>query len=133
MFISIEKTNNIVHEDFIKFITRVIRRLVISMCSKSITQSMELELDRLGVNHSALELILDCLSSLKYKEFENYFCIYIAENKYMDGEALSTLSICRLIDRGNLAVRGSNLFTMVFNHIKENLQRYFDMYCFIPH
>lgn len=132
MFVNIEKNSPLITEKFICFLVKTLRRLILLQCTSERLSNINTYLSHLGVLHTAQEIIFDGVKNIGYKEFENYYCIYMLENTYMSGEKTSTYNLCKLIDKGAFDRKPLNIFSNSFDEIKSDIKKYFDIFCFMP-
>ena len=76
----------------------------------------------------AKEILYRGANSLIYEESSNKFIIKIDEKQKINNVLLSVYNFCKLINYGNLSMRGANIFTNIFDNTKKDLDKLIDLY-----
>lgn len=86
--------------------------------------------EKLGIKVDIFDVLLKILSSIRTLR-GNRLTQIVIENKvlYKDSR-LSTQSLAKLIDVGNMEIRGTHIFSIVFDRVRKNLDKYLTKYIF---
>ena len=77
-------------------------------------------LKKIGINKSLWKILSYIVDNIKIVKQGNSYLISVDKNIQLDGYSLDTLA--RLIDQGNLEIKGTNLFTDGFEYLKYEVQ-----------
>lgn len=78
--------------------------------------------------YSSREIVLTATYNLVYNLYDNKCVIEINPNVYYAGTHVRLIDLCKLINFGTLNVRGSHIFTDVFDAINKHQKHFYDVY-----
>jgi hypothetical protein len=121
---------------FIKWLIPYIRYEVL----KNINNRQLLEIDRYVEESQLLEnykigniqfnskrILLMSINNLVFHKGKDFYTIEINNIAY-PGYAITLKNICKLVNFGNMDIKGYPIITNAFNHITDNLKRYIVQY-----
>ena len=79
-------------------------------------------------NINALNIIVIGVYSIKYRKNKYKTVLYIDPYKKLPHTDIKLVSLCKLINYGNMDIKGYPIFTRGFNYIKENIDELYDRY-----
>lgn len=123
------KKDSYITEDFIRFITKLLKRIVLSNVDTINKERFNEELKLLGINRPVDYIVYLGVSNIKSTDNGDSYTIYIDHNKKVDDTNYKIESICKLIDKGNSTIKPTKIFSDSMDYIKSNIKKFFDMYC----
>ena len=76
----------------------------------------------------AYDILTEGIKNIQYIETPSEFIIQIDEKKYIYGVYVSISDMCKLINYGNLTMRGLYIFSIIFNDTERSLKKLEDLY-----
>ena len=110
---------------FINFLIKIIKNGVITKLSLNKLKMWDKYLDTINKNHeSAKEIILISLSELVYIIEDNYIIITINNNYVLSKLHLKLIDAIKLINFGNMEIKGYPIISDTFQYIEKNIKGY---------
>ena len=110
---------NTVPSDFVyKFLPKFIYNMIATSVNVHKFDAMDDYMKKLGINHSTVDLIKFSLDNLEIKEVNGVYMIQVSTKIKIKDYTLNQLM--RLVDSGNLEVKGTNVMTDASNYINSH-------------
>lgn len=114
---------------FVKWLTNVVRMEVMSNLSLDLLPRYEQEIYSLfNVNVNYVDVIKQALNNLQILDSNNKYIVQINSNIKYKNTNLCLNTLVNLLDYGTLQIKGSYLFSNVFNNVSNNMHSYYDRY-----
>ena len=128
MILKIKIDSNI-DNDFIEFLIKKIKQYILHEADTKKLAAFDKYLIRtLDLGISAARIVVTATDNLKYIKTNKTYTIEIDNNVYLVNKKAKLYDMCKLINFGNLSIKGYPIFTDTFEHFKHNLNDYISMY-----
>lgn len=135
MKLTLFDTENKYSDDFLDFINRYIIIKIISSINTRKIQPIEEYINQysdiptlfkkyISVN----EVIISGAYNIIYSRINNKIVFEIDPTQIYSGTSAKLNELCKLINYGNLVVKGYPIFTKAFDYFKDNIDNYYDNY-----
>lgn len=84
----------------------------------------------LGINYKAKDILLFALTNSFKADVGKYCIINIGNIDEFKDTKYSLISLVKLIENGNLDIKGSQVLHKAFDYLRTNLETFWDMYCY---
>ena len=121
-------------DDFIVYLIREIRYYLPLKINKRKLIKWDDYLNSIGITTtdkykiSSYNVLLAGVHSLTYKKIDDEYIINIDNNAYMPYITESIDTLCKLINYGNVELKGVYVLTETFEYFSKNVNKYFDKY-----
>lgn len=132
---TLQITSNEQYDEY--FIRWLIRQLSIEIISNASNPKLKL-FDKIAETNSLFPLekttinfskaIIYGAKHLVYSNVRDKWIINIDNNVNYPNTAIKVVTLCKIANNGFLGIKGTNIFTQVFNSVSANLTRYYNMY-----
>ena len=134
MELRIKDDNGTFTDDFIVYLIREIRYYLPLKINKRKLIKWDDYLNSIGITTtdkykiSSYNVLLAGVHSLTYKKIDDEYIINIDNNAYMPYITESIDALCKLINYGNVELKGVYVLTETFEYFSKNVNKYFDKY-----
>ena len=134
MELRIKDGNSTFTDDFIVYLIREIRYYLPLKINKRKLIKWDDYLNSIGITTtdkykiSSYNVLLAGAHSLTYKKIDDEYIINIDNNAYMPYITESIDTLCKLINYGNVELKGVYVLTETFEYFSKNVNKYFDKY-----
>lgn len=109
------------------FIPRLVNKYVNNLYLKEITKKMDSYLN-LNYGVSLNEILHSFLANMSVYKSGGIFILEANKNEYMPNTSIKYEMFIRLIDNGNLEVKGLHLVDTTYNYFKNHMYFLYEMY-----
>ena len=81
-----------------------------------------------NVTFKSRRIIIMAINNLTVNKGKDYYIIEIDNNIIYPGYSITLENLCKLINFGNMDIKGYPIITNAFNHITVNVRGYFNRY-----
>ena len=116
---------------FAEWLVKEIQQELVLACDEKqlITISESIE-EVFGIQLDIFDMFLKILNSIRVLRGNNITQIIIPNAMLRKDLGITTQSMAKLIDVGNIEIRGTHIFSIVFNRVRSNLDKYLTKYMF---
>jgi hypothetical protein len=118
-------------ENFANWLVREIRQELVLACDEKQLEAISKHIEeKLKIEVDIFDIFFRLLNSIVILKGNRVTQIVIS-NRALCGDArLTTQTMAKLIDVGNIEIRGTHIFSTVFNRVRNNLEKYLMKYVF---
>lgn len=125
--------NKYINKNFIKWLIKMIRTLIIININKRKLKSIENYINdnnifNLNNKIDLFKIILQISRNIIYYKYKNTFYIMINPKVFAIGTNIKLIDICKFITYGNNEIQAYHLIINIFYNIKYNIKYYISRY-----
>ena len=116
---------------FAEWLVRQIRQeLILSYNEEQLEAIGEHIEDKLGVKVDIFDAFISTLNSIRTIDGNRITQIVVQNKTLYKDTRITTQTMAKLIDVGNMEISGTHLFSIVFNRVRSNMSKYLTKYMF---
>lgn len=116
---------------FPEWLVKQIRQELILACDENQLEAISEHIEeKLGIKVDIFDAFLKILSSIRTLRGNRITQVVISNRVLYKDTRLTAQLIAKLIDVGNIEIKGTHIFSIVFNRVRENLEKYLTKYMF---
>ena len=118
-------------EHFAEWLVRELRQeIILSYDEKQLEAIGEHIEEKLDIKVDIFDVLIKILNSMRTLKGNRVIQIVIQNRTLYKDSRLTTQSMAKLIDIGNIDIKGTYIFSTVFNRVRSNLSEYRTKYTF---
>lgn len=139
--LKVESTDPSLQEHFCQYLIHLISVKVIAKISNQKDFPLQIRLrqfndylnsdmfprkkDIYGLKHlNVIDILVQGALNLRYLKNDGNYLICIDKNQLIPGTFIKIVDICKLVDYGNLGLKGLKIFDSIMREVEENIEDY---------